>query len=154
MAARPSRAYKLKFSSAGIALFIECHSRLCRLVGDLLPYGATLRVSVTMLDRVPLDEIAAELITGGLDHYAGKEIRFVGTSPQLATLTARLSERISATEAISAAPPTWRLYLAALSLMRVTDDAILARTYHSLRESDEAMLPRCADTSPALGKSQ
>ncbi|MBV1686395.1 hypothetical protein KRR38_01585 [Novosphingobium sp. G106] len=142
MAARPSRAYKLKLSREGIALFIECHCRLCHLVGDLLPYGTTLRVSVTMLEATPLDELASELVSGELTAFGGKEIRFVGTSPTLATLTAQLSDRAAANSAIGSAPQTWRLFLAALSLMRIAEDAFVVRTYETLRECDETLRMR------------
>ena len=39
MTAKSSRAYKLKLSDDGIALFLNCHGRICLLVRDLLPYG-------------------------------------------------------------------------------------------------------------------
>lgn len=137
MAARPSRAYKLKLSKKGIALFIECHGRLCHLVGDLLPYGATLRLAVTLLDRVEPGELAAELASRKLEAFAGKEIRFVGTSPSLAALTAELVTRV-ARSAGGPAPQTWRLFLAAFTLMRTANDEAVVSTYRFLRESDEA----------------
>lgn len=136
MAKRPSRAYKLKLSRAGIGLFIECHGRLCRLAADLLPYGATLRVAVTMLETISIDELAAELASHELAGFAGDEIRFVGTSPSLAVLTAELAGRVAELDLASVQPQTWRIYLAALSLMRVASDARVVRTYDRLGQND------------------
>lgn len=138
MATRPSRAYKLKLSRAGIALFIECHGRLCLLAGDLLPYGMTLRTAVTMLEAISIDELAAELASHELAGFAGDEIRFVGTSPSLAVLTADLAGRIAELGVIPAQPQTWRIYLAALSLMREASDARVVRTFDGLGRGDGA----------------
>jgi hypothetical protein len=107
------------------------------LASDLLPYGATLRVAVTMLEAISIDELAAELASHELIGFAGDEIRFVGTTPSLAVLTAELAGRIAELDVAPAQPQTWRIYLAALSLMRVASDARVVRTYDGLGQHDE-----------------
>ncbi|MBV1687723.1 hypothetical protein KRR38_08550 [Novosphingobium sp. G106] len=141
MATRPSRAYKLKLSRAGIILFIECHGRLCRLAADLLPYGMTLRTAVTMLEAVSLDELAAELASRELAGFAGGEIRFVGTSPSLAVFTAQLAAQVAELDVVPAQPQTWRIFLAGLSLMREAGDTQLLRAYNKLRQDDQEGRP-------------
>lgn len=132
MAERPSRAYKLKLSKKGIALFLHCHCRLCHLVSDLLPYGTTLRLSVTMLEAMPIEELAAELACDDQLAFAGQEVRFVGTAPSLAAVTASLAARVAATAEVDAPPQTWRLFIAALSLMRDAEDSAILRAYARL----------------------
>ena len=132
MVTRPSRAYKLKLSPVGIALFLDCHNRLCHLVGDLLPYGTTLRVSVMILEAMPTEELVSHLGEENLIAFIGSEIRFVGTSPDLAAVTAQLSDRAISSGALAKAPRTWLLFIAALSCMRVADDAFVLRTYTGL----------------------
>jgi hypothetical protein len=138
MAARRSRAYKLKFSRNGIALFLDCHGRLCRLAGDLLSYGTTLRLSVTMLEAMPIGALVSELSGDALAGYAGKDIRFVGTSPSLAVQTAQLRERVVA-DRPGPAPQTWRLFLAALSAMRSAEDDAILEAYETMRANDDAI---------------
>jgi hypothetical protein len=138
VAARASRAYKLKLSRRGIALLLECHSRLCNLVGDLLPYGMTLRVAVALLDSMPIDELAAELGCEELATFSGGDTHFVGTSPDLAAMAASQLDRVRAAGTIGAARQTGTLYLAALSAMRAAEDRILASTYRILIAGDQA----------------
>jgi hypothetical protein len=136
---RLSRTYKLKLSDQGIALFLDCHSRLCRLAGDLLPYGATLRVAVTMLSEMPTAELVSEIACDELAAFMGKEVRFVGTSPSLAVLTAKLAQRAAASHAISSAPQTWLIFLAALAFMRAAEDSPILRIHNDLRRLDNRM---------------
>lgn len=139
MAARPSRTYKLKLSAKGIALFLDCHSRLCQLASDLLPYGTTLHVSVMMLEAMPAAELAFQLGNGELTSFTGNQIRFVGTSPSLATLTAQISDRAVSNDTLDRPPRTWFLFLAALSCMRSADDALVLRTYERLGSINEGV---------------
>lgn len=138
MGARSSRTYKLKLSQRGIALFVECHGRLCRLVGDLLPYGTTLRLSVSLLAALSSEELVAEFDSGEIEVYAGREIRFVGTSPSLAVITVQVAERAVA-GGLTLAPQTWRVFLAALSCMTCADDGTVLAAYDRLRASDAAL---------------
>lgn len=136
MSARSSRTYKLKLSPRGIALFIECHARLCRVAGDLLPYGLTLRLAVTLFGAMRAEEQADKIWCSDLALLAGNEIRFVGTSRDLAVLSADLIERLGAA-GVRAAPQTWRLYLAALLSMRSADDGSILNAYVLLRDGDQ-----------------
>jgi len=139
---KPSRAYKLKLSDNGIFLFLGCHCRLCHLVGDFLPYGTTLHVSVALLERVPTDDLLAEVQDAQLSAYGGKEIRFVGTSPQLAECTARLTSKIGESGCVHPLPQTWKLFLAALCCMQQTDDEYVVQVYDRLSAAESGMRPR------------
>lgn len=141
MAQRPSRAYKLKLSGKGIALFLDCHCRLGHLVRDLLPYGLTLRVAVAMLAMRPLEEILDEIADEELAAFAGREIRFVGTSPELAELTTQIIGDLAASGELGKSPPTWHLFLAALSFMRSAEDRMIKRAYENLLGTHETVLP-------------
>lgn len=132
MATRPSRAYKLKLSADGIALFLDCHHRLCQIARDLLPYGTTLRVSVLMLEAMPAEELVSLLEGDKLVRFIGNQIRFVGTSPSLAEVTAQLVDRAVSTGRLARAPRTWLLFIAALSCMRAAQDAVVLRIYEPL----------------------
>ncbi len=136
MATRPSRAYKLKLSERGISLFLDCHCRLCHLAGDFLPYGTTLRVAVTLLSATSVEKLGGEIACGDLAGFAGKTIRFVGTSPSLAKVTALLIARLAASSSAALGPPTWLIFIAALSAMRSVDDATLLGTYDGLQAND------------------
>lgn len=137
MANRPSRAYKLKLSGKGIALLLDCHCRLGHLACDLLPYGLTLRVAVALLAARPIEEILGEVTDEELAAFAGKEIRFVGTSPNLAEITAQIIEDLAASGELDKIPPTWHLFIAALSFMRSSEDRSIKRVYESLIKSHE-----------------
>jgi hypothetical protein len=140
VAQRTSRAYKLKLSDKGIALYLDCHCRLGHLARDLLPYGLTLRVAVELLASRPIEEIVGEISDEELTVFAGKEIRFVGTSPELADLTAQIIADLAASEELGKSPPTWHLFLAALSYMRSAEDRTIRRTYESLLSAHETVV--------------
>lgn len=139
MAQRSSRAYKLKLSDKGIALYLDCHCRLGHLARDLLPYGLTLRVAVELLAARPIEEIVGEIADQELTAFAGKQIRFVGTSPELADLTTQIIGDLAASAELGKSPPTWQLFLAALSFMRSAEDRTIKRTYESLLGTHETV---------------
>jgi hypothetical protein len=140
VAARTSRAYKLKLSRRGIALLLECHSRLCNLVGDLLPYGMTLRVAVAMLERMATEELLAELDCDELATFSGANTHFVGTSPRLAVLAAAQLDRLRAAGPSGAVLQTGQLYVAALVAMRAAEARPLTPTYRILPPAHQAAL--------------
>jgi hypothetical protein len=142
MTTTSSRAYKLKLSDDGIKLFLRCHGRLCLLVPELLSYGTTLYVSVAALSHSSTEDLIAEVSAEDLLGFGGKEIRFVGTSTQLAQATARLSERIGASGHLHPVPQSWKIFLAALRAMQSADDKLIVRTYDALCASDTGMKPR------------
>jgi hypothetical protein len=132
----------LKLSGAGIALFLDCHNRLCHLVGDLLPYGTTLRVSVMMLDAMPAEDLVSLLDHDELASFTGSQIRFVGTSPRLAAVTAGLVDRAASKGVLAKAPTTWLLFNAALSRMRLADNAAILRVYEELAANGTPIPPQ------------
>jgi hypothetical protein len=140
VAERRFRSYKLKLSEKGFALFLECHCRLCRLVGDLLPYGTTLRVAVSLLDAMPTEELAAEVACARDTPYAGEKVHFMGTSASLARVAASLLARVATTGTVDAASQT-SLFVAALACMPSADDGAIARVHARLRAADEAEVP-------------
>lgn len=141
MAERRFRSYKLKLSKKGFALFLECHCRLCGLVGTLLPYGTTLRVSVSLLDVMPTKELAAEVACARDTAYAGDHVHFVGTSGSLARVAASLLERVASTGTIDATSQG-SLFVAALSSMRSAEDRLIVQVHATLMAIDEAEAPK------------
>jgi hypothetical protein len=137
VAGRASRAYKLKLSERGIGLFLACHSRLCGLANDLLPYGTTLRVAVAMLERLTADELAAEVASDELGSFAGKETHFVGTSPDLALKTAALTKRASSSDLVGITPQSGAIFLAGLVCMRESEDVTISKAYEALCDHEE-----------------
>jgi hypothetical protein len=109
-----SRAYKLQLSADGIQLFLRAHFRLCRLVGDLMPHGATLYVAVAGLGCCTTEEVAACLLDPELERYGGRIIRHVGTSPALAGRVEDVIARVVASQRVYPAPQVWKIFLAAL----------------------------------------
>lgn len=96
MSGRSSRTYKLRLSDKGIDLFLDCHCRLSHLVREFLPYGVTLQTAVTLLDRMDVAELAAEMADPRCEQLSGAEVRFVGSPSQLADITHRLMARLDA----------------------------------------------------------
>jgi len=133
MAKQRSRAYKLQLSREGIQLFLRCHIRLCHAVGDFLPYGTTLFVAVALLpDRCSGDDMVARLTDLGLARYAGRNIRYVGTSPALFSLMATLTERVARTGALHPSPQTWKMFLMALDHMEDLDDRAMMTAFQGV----------------------
>ncbi|MBB3957108.1 hypothetical protein [Novosphingobium sediminicola] len=114
MRATKSRAYKLQLSEEGIQLFLRCHCRLCRLAGDLLPYGMTLLVAVALLHECDAEVQADEVLDPELERYGGRIIRYVGTTSALSGLVGAIGGNIEQTGRIYPIPPVWKLFLAAL----------------------------------------
>jgi hypothetical protein len=126
MTRQRSRAYKLQLSIQGIQLFLRCHCRFCRIVGDLMPYGATLFVASALLHRSPPEDFPGCLVEPDLNRYAGRLIRYVGTSPALSDLVHELSLRADRSGLVDRPPQIWRIFNAALAYMEdVTDRAVL-----------------------------
>jgi hypothetical protein len=131
MARSGSRTYKLRLSDQGIDLFLACHCRLARLVRDFIPYGATLSVAVLLLDRLGVEDIAAELETRACDQLAGDIERFVGCSNELANVMRRVVERLEASEQFGCKPPIGKLYIVGLVSFKVVEDGELTDAYRS-----------------------
>ena len=132
MTVRSSRTYKLKLSRAGIGLYLECHCRLCHLVEDLLPYGMTLNVAMRLLEIGPIDEMIGDMISPELLSLGGPEVKYVGTSPDLAETTKRIADRIVETDCFYPAPQIWKLYLAGLMGFRSSEDGRIVKTYQDI----------------------
>lgn len=124
---RKSRAYKLQLSEEGIQLFLRCHCRLGRLAGDLLPYGMTLLVAVTLLHERDVEEQALELLEPALVRYGGRIIRYVGTSSVLSDLIRKIAEDATRMGGLLSSPPAWKMFLAALAHMESVPDRNLHR---------------------------
>lgn len=133
MAQKSSRTYKLRLSDEGIDRFLACHGRLARLTREFVPYGTTLHTTVALLDRMELCEIAAELADPMCDRFAGDRVRFVGCSQQLVDLTARLIDRINASDEMGKSPAVGKLYLAALLAFESAEDGDVLAAFHAIR---------------------
>lgn len=135
MAGTLSRAYKLKLSAEGIDLFLCCHGRLCHLAKDFLPYGMTLFVAMTLLERALPDELLDEVTSPQMKIYEGKQVRFVGTSLGLADVTFCVIDRLERSNMLAPLPQIWKLYIAALNYLRASEDADVVRTYDAIKQS-------------------
>lgn len=142
MAEAPSRAYKLQLSTRGIDLFLRCHHRLCRAVGDLLPYGSTLLIAVRLLDCHEPEDTASVLVDPDLEPLGGRIIRYVGTSRGLSSLVDGIGQRSFETGLISHRPQVWKTFLAALSCMEDVTDSEIARCYHAAEAENRTNFSR------------
>lgn len=129
---KSTRTYKLRLSDQGIALFIEQHSRLARLLCEFIPYGATLAVAVTLLDAHEPCEIASELASSKSQQGLGENIRFVGCSLEVAELTRRISERLLNAGEAASSPKMVAIYAAALTNMKGADDREVLRAHRRI----------------------
>lgn len=127
-----SRTYKLRLSEQGIDLFLSCHYRLAQLVREFIPYGTTLSVAVLLLDRMDVDEVAAELETNACQASIGVHVRFVGCSTELADIVGRICERLTASDRFGHSPPIGRLYVVGLATLHAAEDKDLRNAYCQL----------------------
>lgn len=135
-----SRTFRLRLSSAGIELFLDCQHRLGCLVSEMLPFGTTLYCALHYLDRIDVALIVDDLQT--LPHLglSGDRDHFVGAPSSLAHVLHRIIERVESAPARprNAALGT-RIFIVALKRFRVAPtDAVL--------EAFDAMLGEAGDT--------
>lgn len=138
MTSARSRAYKLQLSAEGIQLFLRCHDRLCRQVGDLLSYGMTLHVAVTLMAWASAEDVSAALLDPALKGNGGQMVRYVGASPQLWLIVAGIALRAESHELIFPAPKVWTIFLAALAIMESAGGKTLLHAYQMTKVSVEA----------------
>lgn len=128
--ANPSRTYKLRLSQKGIDCFHDGHHRLGRLAHELQPYGTTLFVAVTLLDRLDCSDLAAEVETPSCAEMAGNISCFVGFSQHLAQLVDRVSRRMDASDECCAIS-VGKIYIAALRTLIAADNEQIIEAYRS-----------------------
>lgn len=126
MRAQKSRAYKLQMSEEGVQLFLRCHFRLCRLAGDLLPYGMTLLIAVALLHKLDAETQVDEMLDPELGKYGGRIIRYVGTTSALSGLVGTIMTNSERTGRLCPILPVWKLFLAALMHMEGASQERLA----------------------------
>lgn len=131
-----SRTYKVRLSDEGFALFYDVHGRLGRLVRELLSYGATLYVAVTLLDRLEDREIAGELAAPHLGRLAGGTTCFVGFRQELAERVERIVRRVDASGELAEPVRVGRLYLAALRGLTEAEDGDLLAAWRAAVETE------------------
>lgn len=124
-----SRTYRLQLSRDGLLCFLDCHARLARLACDFIPYGMTLNVAITLLDRLDDAEVAAELASPASARMAGDIVRFVGFSPRLADLMTQIVLRMERSLEMGVRPTRARLAMAGLSCFLSADEQELALAY-------------------------
>jgi len=131
MPGQRSRAYKLQLSAEGVQLFLRCHCRLCRLVGDFLPYGTTLLVAVTAFDRVAIDDAVSLFLDPELVPMSGRIVRFVGTTPSMAATVDDIRKRIEG-GAVHPSPQVWKIFVASLAWMDDLADREIAQLFEEI----------------------
>lgn len=130
MTMRTVRTYKLRLSDEGTALFLRCHNRLAHLTGAFIPYGATLAVAVTLLERARPSSIVALLRMPRCPTLAGNALHFVGASAMLAETIAQIQDGLAAN--MTANPATAaKLQLAGLLILEKASDEALLDAYRS-----------------------
>jgi|SRR5579859_653488 len=125
-----SRTYKLRLSQKGVDCFHDGHHRLGRLVRELQPYGTTLFVAVTLLERLDCSDLAAEIETPRCAELAGDISCFVGFPQQLAQVVDRVSRRMEASDEYGAIP-VGKLYIAAILTLIAADNGQILQAYRS-----------------------
>ena len=141
MAARTSRAYKLQLSDEGLGHFIDCHCRLARLAGDLIPYGVTLYAAMTVFAGLDSSEQVAELEAPLCSRLAGSSVHFVGFSPELRALIVHISDSIGASGQVARNPLVSRLYLAGLAAFSSAEDDELRHAFGRASDVLAARVP-------------
>lgn len=129
-AMRSSRTYKLMLSDDGIDLYLACHHRLSCLLRDFIPYGVTLAVAVSFLDRLDACDIAAELERRKFVRCLGTRPRFVGSSGQLANRVGQLRTKLKESNEFAKLPSVAMLYIVALLSLESAEDEQLIEAYH------------------------
>ena len=126
---RASRTYKLQLSEQGVDQFLACHCRLARITREFIPYGTTLHVAISILDRCDPSEIVAELESPLCGQLGGPSYRFVGTTSRLAEVVNRVGRRLVESGECGAGVATWRLYNVALIMFLTSEDRELQIAY-------------------------
>lgn len=126
---RASRTYKLQLSEQGVDQFLACHCRLARITREFIPYGTTLHVAISILDRCDPSEIAAELESPLCGQLGGPSYRFVGTTSRLADVVNRVGRRLVESGECGSGVATWRLYNVALIMFLTSEDRELQIAY-------------------------
>lgn len=129
MPGQRSRTYKLQLSVEGMQLFLRCHCRLCRVVGDFLPYGTTLLIAASAFCRVDAEAAASRLLEPAQARFGGKIIRFVGTSPNLAVIVKEIGRKLTTNYAVHPAPQVWKIFNVSLAHMDEMTDREIVREF-------------------------
>ncbi len=132
---RTSRTYKLQLSDKGVDQFLACHCRLAKMTREFIPYGTTLHVAISILDRCHPSEIAAELESPLCGMLGGPSYRFVGTTSRLADIVDRVGRRLIESGECGAGVATWRLYNVGLIMFLTSEDRELRTAYKSVTTS-------------------
>jgi hypothetical protein len=123
MGRKKVRTYKLRLSPEGIGCFLDCHHRIAKSVGEMIPYGMTLYVALSILADGPAaawldldDERLSVRLRGGKTYYVGYSLRI-----------AELTASIGAARNVEGRPglPVAHLYVLALQCLKLTEDAEL-----------------------------
>ncbi|WP_454884356.1 hypothetical protein [Sphingomonas oryzagri] len=115
-----TRTYKLRLSPEGIRHFLDCHHRLAVLLGEMIPYGVTLHVAMTLLARTVTGDWLDEADERIASQWKGARTCFVGSSYRIAEMTAGIA---AARVADDQPPvPVALLYLLALRCFEMATD--------------------------------
>ena len=111
------RTITLQLSENGVDLVLDCHTRLAKCVHMLVPYRATLSVSICLLDRCDMQRIADEVdrIDGRCFH--GGIPAFLPIYPQLARKAAEFGTELGTEQFLFSKVPARKVHLTALYRM-------------------------------------
>lgn len=137
---RRSRTYRLRLSSAGMELFLDCHHRLGCLVSEMLPFGTTLYCALLYLDQIDVALIIDDLRTLPRLGLVGEREHFVGAPCSLADALRRIVERVESDPADAPAALGTRLFVVALKRFRLAPtDAVLEAYGGMLSEAGDVL---------------
>ncbi len=128
--ARSSRTYKLRLSHDGVDCLHHAHHRIGCLAHELISYGTTLFVAVTLLERLDASELVAQIDQQRCAELSGEITCFVGFPLQLAEIIERISRRVDASGEHDRTS-VGRLYIAAILTLLEADDHQILRAFRS-----------------------
>lgn len=129
-----SRTYKLCLSDAGLDQFLACHARLGTITRELVPYGATLFVALSVADRLSAVDLAAELTGSRCTGLVGRLVRYVGFTGHLGDLTSRTCERLVGSGVVSRSPRVNRIYAVGILCLSTAEEVEVNLAYEHLRD--------------------
>lgn len=115
-----TRTYKLRLSPEGIRHFLDCHHRLAALLGEMIPYGVTLHVAMSLLARAVVGDWLDEEDERIVSRWKGARTCFVGSSYRIAEMTAEIAAARAADD--QPAIPVALLYLLSLRSFEMATD--------------------------------
>ena len=132
---RATRSFKLRLSTSGMDLLIDCHFHLIRATRRLISLGTTLHVAVVYVSGLRAADLGQPLNAIRQSGLAGVEEHHVGAPRALVHIAASVAERLGKASG-GRAESLGTVYLFALHMMRQADASVLRAVHERVRSSD------------------